>query len=113
MCKFLYFYVVFTDNISDIVNSLIKHIEDKHGTAGHKSVEGLPVQEKSTTPKPLGEGVLQISTAGVMGTKSIKDEGILHDKSVEGLPVQEKSTSPKPFGEGVLEMSTAGSYAHC
>ena len=40
-----------------------------------ESVEGLPVQEKSTYPKPLGEGVLEMSTAGGMDTvDSVKKE---------------------------------------
>ena len=33
-----------------------------------KSVDGLPVQEKSTSPEPLSEGVLEISTAGGVDT---------------------------------------------
>ena len=84
-----------------------KSIKDE-GYLHNQNVEDLPVQGKSTYPKPLGEGVLEMSTAGGIETKSIKDEGFLHNQNVEGLPVQEKSTYPKPLGEGVLEMSTAG-----
>ena len=56
------YYVVFTNNISniatDIVNSITKHSEDKLGTVGCKSVEGLPLWERVHVLKPLGEGVL-------------------------------------------------------
>ena len=51
-----------------------KGIKDEVETLGMKSIDGLPVQEKSTSPEPLGEGVLEISTAGGMDTKGIKDE---------------------------------------
>ena len=44
-----------------------KNIKDE-GFLHDESVEGLPVQEKSTSPKPLGEGVLEMSTAGRMDT---------------------------------------------
>ena len=52
--------------MSTAVGMDTKSFEDE-GFLHDESVKGLPVQEKSTSPKPLGEGMLEMSTAGGNG----------------------------------------------